>query len=331
MANELLSNLENGMLKTSGAVPVVFEGFEHVLEKTTPLSESSMHDTHELLFLRDGEIDLKIEGKKVSLCKGDTLVIRPHMAHTVRITSKKADMFTLYFGFTPVGYSDPNADNGRTPERKQYSPGPSIPIPKLAPTSLESFMQFATEGEENRRKDPYIIVSGIYKRDVETVAERIIVEKSENRHSKDLMLGLLTMELMIILSRAMRNEWEESLRVKNGKAKELVLIAKNYMDTNYDRGITINDVAAYVYLSQGYFTRAFKDEIGVSPMNYLMNVRITKACEMLLNNDIKVSAIATSVGFSSAQRFNVAFRKHMNMTPIEYRKGHSKDSGRSGK
>ncbi len=332
MFNDLLPAIENGILDSSGSVPVVFEGIEHVLEKSTPVSESSKHDTHELLYLRSGEIEFRIEGKFFTLRKGDTVIIRPHMEHALKVTSKQADMLILYFGFLPdadavAEMASENDKNTKMPDDVKKT-GPSIRLPKLAQTSLESFMQFATEGEESMSKDPFFTVSGNYKRDVASVAEMIIDEKSDDRQSKDLMLQLLTVELMIILSRTMRSEWEESLRVRNGKAKELVLIAKNYMDSDYDRGITVNDAASYVFLSQGYFTRAFKDEIGVSPMNYLMNVRINKACDLLGNEDIKVSAIATSVGFASAQRFNVAFKKYKGVTPMEYRKS-IKRTGRS--
>jgi len=332
MLNDLLPAIENGILDSSGSVPVVFEGIEHVLEKSTPVSESSVHDTHELLYLRSGEIEFRIEGKFFTLRKGDTVIIRPNMEHALKVTSKQADMLILYFGFLPdaeaMAEIEDDHDSVRDVQEETTKTGPRVRLPKLAQTSLESFMQFATEGEESMSKDPYFIVSGNYKRDVATVAEMIIEERSEDRQSRDLMLRLLTVELMIILSRTMRSEWEESLRVRNGKAQELVLIAKKYMDTDYDRGITVNDAASYVFLSQGYFTRAFKDEVGVSPMNYLMNVRISKACELLKNEDIKVSAIATSVGFASAQRFNVAFKKYKGITPMEYRKN-IKRSGRS--
>ena len=138
-------------------------------------------------------------------------------------------------------------------------------------------------------------------------------------------MQILTVELMITLSRALCREWEESLRVKNGKARELVLIAKDYLDHNFDRGISVADAASFVYLSQGYFTRAFRDELGISPMGYLMRKRIEKSCELLENNEIKVSGVACQVGFSSPQRFNVAFRKQMGMTPMEYRNS-SKDN-----
>ena len=101
MFSDLLPAIENGILSVSGAVPVVFEGIEHVLEKSTPTSEASTHETHELLYLRDGEIDFKIEGKKFTLRKGDTVIIRPHMVHALKVTSKQADMLILYFGFIP--------------------------------------------------------------------------------------------------------------------------------------------------------------------------------------------------------------------------------------
>ncbi|SCW66503.1 AraC-type DNA-binding protein [Ruminococcaceae bacterium YRB3002] len=327
MLNDLNSLIENGILKSSGAIPVVFEGIEHVLEKTTPMSEASVHDTHELCYVREGEVQIRVEGKKFTLRKGDTIIIRPNMVHSLKVTSKHADTLHLYFGFVPEafdGAAETGTDKGGKKNKGGVQAGPTVPLPKLAQTSLESFMQFATEGEEES-KDPCVVVSGRYKHIVASISERIIEEKTDSTgQSAELMLKLLTVELMIILSRTMQGEWEESLRVKNGKAKELVLIAKDYMDANYDRGITIADAAQYVFLSQGYFTRAFKEEIGMSPMNYLMNVRINRACELLRNDDIKVSAIATAVGFSSAQRFNVAFKKHTGLTPVEYRRNRNK-------
>jgi AraC-like DNA-binding protein len=96
------------------------------------------------------------------------------------------------------------------------------------------------------------------------------------------------------------------------------------MDDNFDQGVTVAQAAQYVFLSQGYFTRAFAHETGMSPMNYLMKKRIERACLLLENNEIKVSAISLQSGFSSPQRFNVAFRKLMGMTPMEYRKRHLK-------
>ena len=97
-------------------------------------------------------------------------------------------------------------------------------------------------------------------------------------------------------------------------------IARDYIIENFDRDISVADAAGYVFLSQGYFTRAFRDETGMSPMAFLMQVRVARACKLLEQHDMKISGIATMVGFSSPQRFNAAFRKHTGMTPMQYRR-----------
>ena len=327
MANKLLSAIEDDVFLSEGSVPIVIEGLEHSYDTKDSLPDDSMHNSHELLYLREGKIEAVIGGETVQLTKGSVVVIRPLVRHKLIIKSGKADMLNLYFGFvhdTTDLKLTKETGNSKSVQAKTNSAGPSVSIPgSLAKISLESFLKFAdlgiTEDNEMTRL-PFFVIKGNEKKEINQLAERIVTENAENRYAKDLMVHTLTVELMIILSRALRSEWEENLRVKNGKAKELVAIAKQFMDENFDQGITVSEAAAYVFLSQGYFTRAFRDETGISPMNYLMKKRIEKACALLQNNEIKVSAISLQSGFSSPQRFNVAFRKQMGMTPMEYRK-----------
>ena len=327
MANKLLSAIEDDVFLSEGSVPIVIEGLEHSYDTKDSLPDDSMHNSHELLYLREGKIEAVIGGETVQLTKGSVVVIRPLVRHKLIIKSGKADMLNLYFGFvhdTTDLKLTRETGNAKSVQAKTNSAGPSVSIPgSLAKISLESFLKFAdlgiTEDNEMTRL-PFFVIKGNEKKEINQLSERIVLEEAENRYAKDLMVHTLTVELMIILSRALRSEWEENLRVKNGKAKELVAIAKQFMDENFDQGITVSEAAAYVFLSQGYFTRAFRDETGISPMNYLMKKRIEKACALLQNNEIKVSAISLQSGFSSPQRFNVAFRKQMGMTPMEYRK-----------
>ncbi|MCR5384912.1 MAG: AraC family transcriptional regulator [Saccharofermentans sp.] len=328
MSNKLLSAIEDDVFLSEGSVPIVIEGLEHSYDTKDSLPDESMHNSHELLYLREGKIDLVLGNETVTLTKGAVVVIRPLVRHKIVIRSGKADMLNLYFGFvhdtSDLELTKESKKTNRNNQGKSNSAGPSVSIPgSLAKISLESFLKFADLGitEDNEiTRQPFFVIKGNEKKEINQLAERIVIEDSDNRYAKDLMIHTLSVELMIILSRAIRGEWEESLRVKNGKAKELVAIAKQYMDENFDQGITVSDAASYVFLSQGYFTRAFRDDTGISPMNYLMKKRIEKACKLLQNNEIKVSAISLQSGFSSPQRFNVAFRKQMGMTPMEYRK-----------
>lgn len=328
MSNKLLSAIEDDVFLSEGSVPIVIEGLEHSYDTKDSLPDDSMHNSHELLYLREGKIDLVLGSDTVTLTKGAVVVIRPLVRHKILIRSGKADMLNLYFGFvhdtSDLELTKESRKTNKNAQVKSNSAGPSVSIPgSLAKISLESFLKFADLGitEDNDiTRQPFFVIKGNEKKEINQLAERIVIEESENRYAKDFMVHTLTVELMIILSRAIRGEWEENLRVKNGKAKELVAIAKQYMDENFDQGITVSEAASYVFLSQGYFTRAFRDDTGISPMNYLMKKRIEKACKLLQNNEIKVSAISLQSGFSSPQRFNVAFRKQMGMTPMEYRK-----------
>ena len=329
MFDKLLPEIVDGVISASGSVPVVIEGIEHTYDTSASLPEISYHNSHELLYLREGRIDAVINGETISLDKGNILIIRPLVKHKITIKSRKADMFNLYFGFVhDVKELGNSATADITSGVKNNSAGPTVMIPgSMAQIPLENFLQFADLGitEDNEMaRQPFFLVNGSEKKEISILAEQIVDEKAGDRYAKEFMIHTLTVELMIHLSRAMRNEWEENLRVKNGKARELVKIARQYMDENFEQGITVAEAAQYVFLSQGYFTRAFKDELGISPMNYLMRKRIEKACELLENNEIKVSSIAVQSGFSSPQRFNVAFRKLMGKTPMEYRKEHMK-------
>jgi len=326
MFEDLLPAVEKSILEASGSIPVVFEGIEHNFEKSTLVPTASKHSSHELMYLRAGRTEFLINGKSVLLEKGSSLVIRPNVSHSIKVLSAHADMVVLYFGFsqdikeaqlairTPSENARQSLGNRKT--------GPSVPaaLMGISTETLESFMDFARGDEgEDAPGAPFLVISGKSRQDIGVLVERIMKESMEDAFAKDLMMQFLAMELLVTLSRALRDEWEESLRVKHGKARELVLIARDYLVQNHDRGISVADAASYVFLSQGYFTRAFRDEIGISPMGFLMQVRVNHACKLLALRDIKVSGVALHVGFSSPQRFNVAFRKHMGMTPMQYR------------
>jgi AraC-like DNA-binding protein len=115
-------------------------------------------------------------------------------------------------------------------------------------------------------------------------------------------------------------EWENSVKLKSSKLKELIDISINYIHNNFERDISLGDIAKYVFLSPSYFTRAFKEQTGMSPISYLLKIRIERAKEMLVDTGLKISDIALSVGFSNQQRFNEMFKKYAGLTPLQYRK-----------
>ena len=87
---------------------------------------------------------------------------------------------------------------------------------------------------------------------------------------------------------------------------------------------TVEEMAALVGLGTTLFTEKVKSYSGFSPINYLINIRISEAVKMLKRPEISVTDIALETGFYSSQHFSTTFKKLTGYRPSEYRKNHLK-------
>ena len=92
-----------------------------------------------------------------------------------------------------------------------------------------------------------------------------------------------------------------------------------YMEMNYNNKILLADVAKKCGLEYSYFFKLFKNEIGISPNEYLINLRIEKA-KKLLNANTEIKNIPALVGISDVYYFTKLFKKCVGATPSDYRK-----------
>jgi AraC-like DNA-binding protein len=96
---------------------------------------------------------------------------------------------------------------------------------------------------------------------------------------------------------------------------------KEYLNNNYDKDLSLEMIADYVYLSPGYLSTLFKTENGITVFDYLTNVRMEKAKVVLLENkNMKIQDVANMLGYNSSQSFIRYFKKYYNMTPNQFRK-----------
>lgn len=107
--------------------------------------------------------------------------------------------------------------------------------------------------------------------------------------------------------------------VPDREKTEDVEFAASVVENNYYKELRISDIAAAVRLEQKYFSRKFKNRFGMSPVEYLTDIRIRKGCELLRNEEYMIKEIAFLCGYNSSLAFNVAFRKKMGMSPQSYR------------
>lgn len=96
--------------------------------------------------------------------------------------------------------------------------------------------------------------------------------------------------------------------------------AVDFIESNYGRDLSLDDVAGHVCISVGYLSILFKEEIGCTVLEYLTWVRMKKAKELLAEKDIKVKDIAKQLGYNSVQSFIRSFKKYYGYTPGVFNK-----------
>lgn len=99
----------------------------------------------------------------------------------------------------------------------------------------------------------------------------------------------------------------------------VIKLAKDYIINNYNKNISLKDVADEVYLSQNYLSELFKKEIGEGFYDFLSKYRIKKAKEVLLTTNLKVYEIAQMVGYNDSITFGRALKKITGTTPNNFR------------
>jgi len=95
--------------------------------------------------------------------------------------------------------------------------------------------------------------------------------------------------------------------------------AIGYLEQRYAETVSLDTLAAELYVSTAHLIRVFKKEVGCTPHQYLLHYRLTSATLLLKFSELRVEEIAAQVGFSSSSHFISLFRKHCGCTPVLYR------------
>ena len=139
---------------------------------------------------------------------------------------------------------------------------------------------------------------------------------SSSDYVRDMRINEKLNELLTIL---MEQSWHQEVAAASKKRMELNEI-KRYLDENYGRKVSLEDLANKFFVSKCYLSRIFKDSYGFTVNKYILFKRITEAKRLLRFSAKNVDEIADSVGMNDANYFSRMFRKVEGMSPSEYRK-----------
>jgi two-component system response regulator YesN len=131
-------------------------------------------------------------------------------------------------------------------------------------------------------------------------------------------------ELEETIKKAMGNKYElfENSSGMTGKQDENDLLIKKvqqYIKNNFNRKITLEEAAKYVYVSPQYLSKKFKEVTGENFIDYVLETKIKRSKALLRNSNMRVKDISVQLGFTDYTYFCKVFKKYENITPLQYR------------
>jgi len=155
---------------------------------------------------------------------------------------------------------------------------------------------------------------------IDQIGRSLATELETNQFHSRLFVDSLTTALSIHLLRHY-SDWQQPLReVTNGLPQRKLKQAIEYIHNNLMQDVTVSAIANELEISQHYFSRLFKQSVGISPYQYVMQQRIERAKYLLRTTSLSVAAIALQAGFSNQNQLTIQFRKFTGTTPSDYRK-----------
>lgn len=173
----------------------------------------------------------------------------------------------------------------------------------------EQYLSYANLGDKN------LIFKYDKGNELENYIEEMVQAKGINGKKELKLQGLLYLFLSTIVS-----EGEEVSVFEESRDKYYVDKSVMFINNNYINNIKVSDIANYIGLNRSYLFTLFKKHLNLSPQEYLIKVRINRACELLKQYELSICDVSRSIGYSDSLAFSKVFKKHIGISPKEYRK-----------
>ena len=248
------------------------------------------HFHSELVIILSGSGEHLLNGKNTPVSAGDVLLIHPGVIHAYDKTSDLELVNIIY---------DAN----------------QLYLPVLDGYSLVLFKCFFPENSEDISNSSPVLMH-LEKDELKKAADIISEmnrELKENRSGNNLLSLALLMQLIVMLCRTGERTVKKS--APPFRIGEII----SFLKTNYHTDISIKDLAKRSNMSTRNFFLIFKKTTGATPIQYLINLRVMHASELLLHTNLNMTEIAQECGFSDSNYFCRKFREVIGIPPRKFR------------
>jgi AraC-like DNA-binding protein/mannose-6-phosphate isomerase-like protein (cupin superfamily) len=258
------------------------------------------HDELEVVIVNHGEADVMTNGKMFHLKPGQGIFINRGVLHSILPYGENSNctLYSLTF--------DPSYLLARRGLAATYLE-PFIDSPSLKAVFLEEAEPFGAEMLD-------LVNDVIAANAMKPYAHEIVMR------TRLYQLWLLMLEK--VEETTVTEDGEPVLPPVTSQDEVRVKEAIHYIEENFAAPITLDSLAAAIFISKGECCRCFKRTIKMTPIEYVMRFRIYAAAKIISENEsdsLSISDLAFSVGFNNVSYFNKTFKKYLDQTPTEYR------------
>jgi AraC family transcriptional regulator of arabinose operon len=150
---------------------------------------------------------------------------------------------------------------------------------------------------------------------IANIYEAMLLELKDKNPGYELMVSSFLINLVAVIARKLDPEFYGNLSESRKEIHDSV----RYINNNYDKRIYIKELAEMAHLCPDRYTCIFKEVMGITPLQYIINLRIQKSCELIRRTSLGIGQIAAMVGFDDQLYFSRLFKKNNGLSPSKYR------------
>lgn len=175
---------------------------------------------------------------------------------------------------------------------------------------------------------PILHTSGELKMKLSRLCIYMEAEKEMGRLGRHSMMKAYAMQMLVLYLREHEQPQKDrpmrQCSFESVNRKYLVEKIMDYFEENYARKISLDQIAGNMYLSPFYISKIFKAETGETPIHSLIEIRMEKARELLLEEpSLSIQEVASMVGYEDAYHFSKLFKKKFGVAPSAMRRQQS--------
>lgn len=261
------------------------------------------HYYMELVFVLKGTVNVHVENKEYIVSEGEMIVLHPKLVHAFYLINNQ-----------PVSMAGIKLDINSMTFTSSYSP------------RLSSIFHLAQKKKES------ILIDKKYveEEQIKAIFHNCISETENNKYGYDIIIFGHLYHLLILIIRYWQNTgFTIDAKTFSEEENYDIFNILPYISNHLDSNLRVNDIAASCGLSYSYFAKKFLEVYGKSCKEYIEDMRIYKAEELLLFTDFDLSYISQLTGFSDCSHLIKSFKQHKNITPKQFRMLNNTNKNRS--